>query len=429
MSTSGFPYRPQSESLISEVTRFFTPDVVRGAASMSGESESSASRALQASVPTVLSGVTNMASSSEGASSLTGMIREGNYGGLVENPMSVFRGGSATNYLISAGQRHLGKIFGNDLSSVVETVSKTSGTGTSSTTKLLALATPLILGVLGKRTSTPGSPSLTDTLLRQKDDFEAAAPAGLSRILGLGPRAVTTTTTTRVERGTSPDAPAPTHIEHFAEPTAAPPAPVPEELRTVRTGGGLRWLPFLLLLLAVIGLLGWLLSRARAPRVGELATHGVNTATNALNNLALPGGVNLNVAPGSINYNLARYLADPSAPTPRTFVFDHLNFESGSTQLTGDSEKTVSDLAQVLKAYPNAAVQLTGHADSTGDPAANRTLSMNRANAVRDMLVTDGVGADRISTQGAGQEQPVATNDTAQGRAENRNTELTVTRK
>jgi K(+)-stimulated pyrophosphate-energized sodium pump len=191
----------------------------------------------------------------------------------------------------------------------------------------------------------------------------------------------------------------------------------------------MRWLPFALLILCAIALLGWLLSRARAPRVGEVATRGVNTATQALQNLTLPGGVNLSVAPGSINYNLAHYLGDPTASVPRTFVFDHLNFESGSTQLTPDSEKTVSDLSQVLKAYPNAAVQLTGHSDSTGNPANNQTLSLNRANAVKDMLVTSGVGADRITTQGVGQERPLASNETEQGRAQNRATELTVTRK
>jgi outer membrane protein OmpA-like peptidoglycan-associated protein len=351
------------------------------------------------------------------------MIREGNYGGLVDNPMSAFRGGSATNYLISAGQRNLGKIFGGDLSSVVDTVAKSSGIGASSGTKLMALATPLILGVLGKRTSTPGSPGLADTLSRQKDEFEAAAPAGLSRILGPGPRAVPQTTTRTVERAAVSDAPAPTHIEHFAEPTAPT-----TELRRA-TGGGLRWLPFALLLLCAIALLGWLLSRARAPRMGDLATRGVNTATNALHSLTLPGGVNLSVPQGSINYNLAHFLGDPSASAPRTFVFDHLNFDSASTQLTPDSEKTVSDLSQVLKAYPNAAVQLTGHTDNSGNAANNQTLSLNRANEVKGILVRDGVGADRITTQGMGQEQPVASNDTEQGRAQNRRTELTVTRK
>ena len=418
MSSSGLPYRPQSDSLISEITRHFTPDVVRGAGSMSGESEPSASRALQASVPTVLAGVANMASSSDGASSLSTMIREGNYGGLVDNPISAFRGGSATNDLISAGQRHLGKIFGGDVSSVVDTVAKSSDIGASSATKLMALVTPLILGVLGKRSSAPGSATLTDTLLRQKDDFEAAAPAGLARILGAGPRAVPSPTQT-IEQGAVLDAPR--QIEHLAEPST----PVPQELRAVRTGGGMRWLPFLLLVLAGISLLGWLLSRARAPQMGGVATHAINPATNTLNNLPLPGGVNLSVPPGSINYNLARFLADPSTAAPRTFVFDHLNFERGSTQVTPDSQTAVSDLAQVLKAYPNAAIALTGQADNT-ETRGSRTLSLNRANSVKDMLVRSGVGPDRIATRGVA---PFASNETAQGRAQNPATELTVTRK
>jgi len=346
------------------------------------------------------------------------MIREGNYGGLVDNPMSAFRGGSATNDLISAGQRHLGKIFGGDVSSVVDTVAKSSDIGASSATKLMALVTPLILGVLGKRSSAPGSATLTDTLLRQKDDFEAAAPAGLARILGAGPRAVPSPTQT-IEQGAVLDAPR--QIEHLAEPST----PVPQELRAVRTGGGMRWLPFLLLVLAGISLLGWLLSRARAPQMGGVATHAINPATNTLNNLPLPGGVNLSVPPGSINYNLARFLADPSTAAPRTFVFDHLNFERGSTQVTPDSQTAVSDLAQVLKAYPNAAIALTGQADNT-ETRGSRTLSLNRANSVKDMLVRSGVGPDRIATRGVA---PFASNETAQGRAQNPATELTVTRK
>jgi outer membrane protein OmpA-like peptidoglycan-associated protein len=184
------------------------------------------------------------------------------------------------------------------------------------------------------------------------------------------------------------------------------------------------------LILGALALLGYLLNRARAPRVGDLGSRAVPAATETLSRVPLPGGVNLSVPQGSINYQLANFLGDRSATgLPKTFVFDHLNFVSGSTQLTPESNKTVSDLAQVLQAYPTSQVLLTGHTDSTGNSQSNQALSLDRANAVKAMLVSDGVGANRISTQGSGQEQPGASNDTEQGRAQNRRTELTVTQK
>src|SRR5215469_17794492 len=193
MSTSGYPsYGSQPGSLISEITQHFTPEVVRSARSMIGESEPSTYKALQVATPTVLSGMANMASSSEGANNLANMIREGGNAGLTENPVSLFRGGSATNYVASAGQRQLGDIFGGNTSSVTELVAKSGGVSASSASKLMSLITPLTLGVVGKQVAMQGSGSsgLTDLLSRQRDEISAAAPAGLSRILGFGPRVV-----------------------------------------------------------------------------------------------------------------------------------------------------------------------------------------------------------------------------------------------
>jgi OmpA-OmpF porin, OOP family len=436
MSTSRYPYsETQPGSLISEITRHFTPEVVRSAGSMIGESESSTSKALSVAGPTVLSGISHMASSSEGANNLTKMIREGGFGGLTENPMSLFRGGTATNYLLSAGQRHLGGIFGGNTSSVIELVAKSGGVSASSATKLIGLITPLILGVLGKRASMQAGDSsgLAKMLSLHRDEITTATPPGLSRILGVGPKAVPGPVTT-VEHEAVLDSPM--HIEHFAEPTpvAERPTVTPERptpaLTRPRTDGGLRWLPFALLILAAMALLGYLLSRSRTPRVSDLASRGISSATKALAKVPLPGGINLSVPEGSINYQLANFLGDTSATDlPKTFVFDHLNFVSGSTELTSDSDKTVNDLAQVLKAYPSAQVQLTGHTDNTGNPQGNQALSVARANAVKAMLVNDGIAENRMSTQGFGQDRPVASNDTEQGRARNRRIELTVTHK
>jgi OOP family OmpA-OmpF porin len=74
-------------------------------------------------------------------------------------------------------------------------------------------------------------------------------------------------------------------------------------------------------------------------------------------------------------------------------------------------------------------VSLEGHTDSTGDAVANKKLSLDRAEAVKAMLAQAGVAADRISVAGYGQERPVASNDTDDGRAANRRTELVVMRR
>jgi K(+)-stimulated pyrophosphate-energized sodium pump len=74
-------------------------------------------------------------------------------------------------------------------------------------------------------------------------------------------------------------------------------------------------------------------------------------------------------------------------------------------------------------------VQLEGHTDNTGDPEANKKLSVDRAEAVKALLVAGGIDAARIKTAGWGQEKPIASNDTEEGKAKNRRTELTVTKK
>jgi outer membrane protein OmpA-like peptidoglycan-associated protein len=105
---------------------------------------------------------------------------------------------------------------------------------------------------------------------------------------------------------------------------------------------------------------------------------------------------------------------------------EDLNFETGSTQLTPESGATVNTLVAVLKAYPAVSVALEGHTDSTGDPAANKKLSLDRAGAVKALMVTGGIDEGRISSAGYGQDNPVAPNDTEEGRAKNRRLELVV---
>jgi outer membrane protein OmpA-like peptidoglycan-associated protein len=89
----------------------------------------------------------------------------------------------------------------------------------------------------------------------------------------------------------------------------------------------------------------------------------------------------------------------------------------------------VTDLIVILKAFPSTETRLEGHTDSVGDAEANKKLSQDRADAVKSIMVTNGIDASRLSTTGYGQEKPIASNDTEDGRAQNRRTELMVVKK
>jgi outer membrane protein OmpA-like peptidoglycan-associated protein len=150
----------------------------------------------------------------------------------------------------------------------------------------------------------------------------------------------------------------------------------------------------------------------------------------ALSGLTLPGGMTLSLREGSFNYNLAKFLADTTdTSVSKAFIFDNVNFDSATTRLTAESERTVNDLINILKAYPTTEVRLEGHTDSTGDSEENKKLSQARAEAVKESLVRGGIDASRITTAGFGQEKPIASNDTEDGRAKNRRLELVVAKK
>jgi outer membrane protein OmpA-like peptidoglycan-associated protein len=88
-----------------------------------------------------------------------------------------------------------------------------------------------------------------------------------------------------------------------------------------------------------------------------------------------------------------------------------------------------SDLGKVaanLLRYPDSSVQIIGHTDSDGEAAYNTTLSERRANSVADVLQSDGVTYDRLQTAGRGEDQPVASNLTDEGKAQNRRVEIVV---
>lgn len=104
----------------------------------------------------------------------------------------------------------------------------------------------------------------------------------------------------------------------------------------------------------------------------------------------------------------------------RQITLEDLVFEPGTATFAAGAEVGLARVAGWLAASPALPVRVEGHTDATGSPEANLTLSLRRAEAVRDALVARGVAAARIVVSGEGAADPVASNDDAQGRARNR---------
>jgi outer membrane protein OmpA-like peptidoglycan-associated protein len=101
-------------------------------------------------------------------------------------------------------------------------------------------------------------------------------------------------------------------------------------------------------------------------------------------------------------------------------------FDTGKADLKSSARERLAKVAGILIAYPDIRVEIDGHTDSTGSLEFNERLSQQRAESVRSYLSSQGVNSSAITTQGFGPSQPIASNDTAAGRQQNRRVELVV---
>jgi OmpA-OmpF porin, OOP family len=377
-------------NLIDLAKDYLTPDVISKMAGLVGETPAATQKAMGAIVPSLAGIACNQAATPAGASKVLGLVNNsGLDSGVLNNFSGALNGGSPTEGLLNTGSNLLHGLLGERVGDVSRVIANASGVQVSSATKLLGMAAPLFFGLLGKQAATGGLSlaNLPSLLAGHRDAVLQAAPAGLAGALGLS-----------------------SNSSLCAAPHVVAPVPIPVKKGFPIWG----WLlPLLAIILAIIGI-----RSCNAPQGPKMAS------------ITLPCGTVLSVEEGSFNYNLATFLLKGSdSELPKTIVFDNLNFDSATTRLTPESNPTVTNLVTILKCFPNAQIQLDGHTDSTGDAAANKQLSIDRANAIRDLLVQGGVDTNRITTQGYGADKPIASNDTEEGRARNRRTELVVVKK
>ena len=415
-----------ASSIMDSVLGLVTPEMKQSLATRFGESSQAVQSGLGAATAATLDGLASKSSDSGFLNQVLGLLGGGTGQNLLSSLSSIASGGptGATSDLVN---RFLPMVFGSQQGQVANAISQQFGLSASSGTGLLKLAVPLVLAYFGKLQSsgTLNASALGDMLRAEAPNLRSYLPTGL-----LGSAAgVAGTTASR----------AATAVTGARVATSAPP----------------RWLVPAAIAGALI--LAWLVIRSMStPRpvatAAAVTSEAVNSAANTASNVAntagdaatrawaalgdmmkvkLPDGSEINVPSRGVEARLVSYLNDSSAPVSDTtwFDFDRLLFDTGAATLQPASEEQLTNIADILKAYPQVKIRIGGYTDNTGDPAANLQLSEQRADNVMAELVKLGIDPARMTAKGYGAEDPIADNSTDEGRQKNRRISLRVTDK
>ncbi len=144
----------------------------------------------------------------------------------------------------------------------------------------------------------------------------------------------------------------------------------------------------------------------------------------------LTTGYTIKAAKGGFESKLVGFIESNEAINKDLwFTMDGITFDTNKATIKAESSGQVTHVAEVLKAFPKVKINIGGYTDNTGKANANKKLSDSRAAAVKKALVGLGIKTDRIDAEGYGSEHPVASNDTAEGRQQNRRIDVRVTEK
>ena len=160
----------------------------------------------------------------------------------------------------------------------------------------------------------------------------------------------------------------------------------------------------------------------------DVTTDAASAVTNVfgkVNDAALSALNSISFAAGSVGEQMMGFIKGGAEGDGR-FRFNNLNFASGSDVIDAASQVEVDNLAAILNAYTDVKVNIEGYTDSQGNAESNQALSQRRAEAVRLKLLAAGINDARITSQGFGAENPIADNETSEGRAQNRRIEVVI---
>ena len=381
-------------NLLNMIQDQLSPQTLNQISSAVGESPETTKSAMSTALPALLGSLVGQVSSSKGAGEqIYNTINKAKpQEGWPDSPsalLSLFSGGKAQ----AATQSFLSSVFGPKMGAIADFISTKCGMKPGSATGLLGMAGPLLVGQLGRLTSSQGlgASGFAQLLTSQIPFLKNLIPPQLASTLGIGnllqgePARVEAPVGGGEYRYETPryDTPQSEFKSESAMRATAPPAP--------RSGSLLRWAWIPLLL--VLG--GWLLLRNR-PERGTGGTgdefQTVQTTRDTTRDVSRQTAQfeSLNLTPGSPADRLAKGIASGDFTTP--IGLQGLNFDDAGT-LTEGARGNLAEVAGVLKASPNMKVTITCY-------GASEDAGLDQANKIKSALQSLGVSTDRLAAKG-----------------------------
>lgn len=409
-------------NLLDIVKSQISNSVINKTAGLLGENGAATHKAMDILLPSVLGGMANQATTLSGADNLLGLINKSGFDGSTLNSLNTLLSSSSeTQNLLENGSNIAHILFNNKVGSITQWVATQTGIKTGSASSLIHLAAPLLLGAISKNMDSSRTASSLVSLLGSQIPFlKNTIPTELSSIMGL------------------------THLKLDASAsisTQRPVSDIPKSLSPNIEKPILHriWPWIVLLVSGLIGLYSLHLYKTSLPDVPATKTVIDSTITQlpplptATADVTTEKVLKLNdselkVKTGSFLDLLYTTITDPNADLSKPLIFENVTFAKYKTELTDSSKIPLDDLVKILNAYPNVQIKINGYTDSRGDAAENKELSRGRAASVKTYLSSKGITRERLESEGFGQANPIADNDSETGRAKNRRIEAVITK-
>jgi len=425
-------------NLLNDIKAYFNTDVIDKLSAHIGTSSEQVQKGVDLAVPSLLlglqgSGENGLATFLNSAKHLFGSL---NLGALTSSYFGAHEGADTKQF---ESDNLVANIFGDKLSGIVESIGGFIGLDAAAFKKILGASLPAVIAGLTHK----GANWDLGRIKQSLDDNKASFAAALPSTLGLGIFG------SLFAKAETPIELEPAQVTEVPKAVAKEPYVHSREQVKERTkGAGIWWILIPLVLLAAWFFFGRGCSGAqhtdgtavdtagteiRDTMAGAIHLHDTIAVKRDYVDVKLPNGSTVRAYPSGIEDRLIQFLESDYKTLSteqlkdKWFDFDNLNFETGTANITQDSEQQLHNIAAILGLFPDAKIKIGGYTDKTGDEAINKRVSQQRADAVKDYLTRQGLGSQVLDAEGYGSEfATVPSNATDRERAKDRRVAISV---